>query len=326
MNKNGVNFYEEIGNMLPSIKSWENPQPQAFGVKKLGDITYSTDDQYLIDGLLYADRCALLYALPKSNKSYFVLYLAIHIAAGRNLFNKIKTRKGRVLIFNAEDPLSMSCERAEMLCQGLGIDYKTLDIAFVDVGSLYLDNHKHIDQLRETIKDYKPDLVILDPLRNMNTLDENDSRLVPLVLNPLRQIQRDFHTAILLIHHTIKAPDAKGPTRIRGSSALRGWYDTGIEMTKDDKSKIIDINLEHRMTVTPEPLSIKLVSKSESNGCDFELLNDTAWDGMYNVREQFKACYDKKMTFRAAIEHLRNIGISFGNNRASAIWKELQSQ
>ena len=73
----------------------------------------------------------------------------------------------------------------------------------------------------------KPDVVIIDPLRNAHTWDENKSDESAQLMAILDNIITTHHVALILIHHSRKLPQFarhdNGLDALRGSTALAGW-------------------------------------------------------------------------------------------------------
>lgn len=84
-----------------------------------------------------------------------------------------------------------------------------------------------IAKLSSVFSPLKPKLIVIDTLaRCMVGGDENSARDVGLAIHGCSCLQRAFHAAICLIHHTNKADRSE-----RGSGALRGAADLMIEVS-----------------------------------------------------------------------------------------------
>jgi RecA-family ATPase len=78
------------------------------------------------------------------------------------------------------------------------------------------DLRRHLDELADILAEYRPDFLILDAWRSLSGGDENDSGEVAKVLDPLRNLVRDYVVGGGLVHHMKKGGG------YRGSSAPRG--------------------------------------------------------------------------------------------------------
>ncbi len=94
-----------------------------------------------------------------------------------------------------------------------------------------------IAELERMILRTRAAVVILDPLRNAHTWDENDSRETALLSSTLDVIIARHNCALIAAHHDRKKPPLtkrdSGTDRIRGSTALAGWLSFCLSVEKD---------------------------------------------------------------------------------------------
>ena len=102
-----------------------------------------------------------------------------------------------------------------MRCNG------TLDIAVIDVPTLRLDHRADRQRLVETVQRVSPRLVVLDPLVRLHGVDENAVAEVAPMLGFLRDIQRRFETAVLLVHHARKSDGSRRASSCAGPRRRR---------------------------------------------------------------------------------------------------------
>ena len=69
---------------------------------------------------------------------------------------------------------------------------------------LALDIPADRQRLSNTVQQFQPRLLILDPLIRLHRVDENDATQIAALLSFLRQLQRQFQLAVLLVHHARK--------------------------------------------------------------------------------------------------------------------------
>ena len=166
----------------------------------------SEQNPWLIDSLWSDQAVGIVGGEPKSCKSFFALDIAVAVASGAPCLRHFKVdRPGPVLLYAAEDAAPVVRERLMGIAEAAGTCFETLDIAVIDTPTLRLDNAGHCEQLAATVAQMRPRILILDPLVRLHRIDENNvGELVP-ILDVLRNLQRQFETAVLLVHHARKS-------------------------------------------------------------------------------------------------------------------------
>ena len=186
------------------------------------------------------------------------------------LFGIYECRKGRVLAFNDEDNLSMvTCSRIKALALQKNLDIKYLDLDLINVPAITLNDDVVQKKLELTIKQYKPDMVIFDPLRNVHSLDEdNATAMSAKLLHFLREMNRRYSCSVLLVCHDKKSRRDGGsnrPDQVRGSNALVGWRDNAIFLN-EEKNKLIKVQIYNRACQSIPPFSFILKTEKDDQG------------------------------------------------------------
>lgn len=78
------------------------------------------------------------------------------------------------------------------------------------------------EELERMALEIKPDVVMMDPLVELHTGEENDNTAVRQVLAVLRAFAKRHDCAVMLIHHTRKGATAGDPDSVRGGGAIVG--------------------------------------------------------------------------------------------------------
>jgi len=120
-----------------------------------------------------------------------------------------------------------------------------------------LDAPKDRERLANTVQAHRPRLLILDPLIRLHRLDENDASQIAALLSYLRQLQRAFHVAVLVVHHARKDANATRPGQaLRGSSELHGWGDSNLYMRW--RGAQLTLSTEHRAAASQNNIALQL--------------------------------------------------------------------
>jgi hypothetical protein len=80
------------------------------------------------------------------------------------------------------------------------------------------------------------------------------------LLGYLRQLQRQFHVAVLLVHHAKKDGASLRPGQaLRGSSELHGWGDSNLYLRRQRDQ--LTLTVEHRAAPSLDPIPVQLTQK-----------------------------------------------------------------
>ena len=214
--------------------------------------------QWLVQGLWSDQAVGILGGEPKCCKSFLALDVAVSVASGAACLRQFPVRRtGKVLLFPAEDSLAIVRQRLEGIARAAQVAFQSLPVEVITAPSLRLDTPTDCQRLADTIQTLQPILLILDPLIRLHRLEENDATQVAGLLSYLRQLQRQFHLAILLVHHARKDSHASRPGQaLRGSSELHGWGDSNLYMRR--KGSQLTLSTEHRAAASQDHIPLQL--------------------------------------------------------------------
>lgn len=214
--------------------------------------------QWLIEALWAEQAVGILGGQPKCCKSFLALDMAVSVASGTPCLRRFPVRNsGPVLIFPAEDALPVVRQRLEGICLAAGVQLDKLPIYVITAPRILLDLPQDREGLRATVSELRPTLLILDPFIRLHRADENASKDVAPLLGYLRELQRQFGMAVLLVHHVRKGSSAERPGQaLRGSSDLHGWGDSNLYIRRNSKHLILSV--EQRAAPSPDDIPLNL--------------------------------------------------------------------
>ena len=220
------------------------------------------EQQWLVDGLWGREAVGIIGGEPKCGKSFLALDLAVAVAAGVPCLRRFETdQPGPVLMFAAEDAGHIVRTRLQGIAQAAGADFETLDIAVIDVPTLRLDHRNDRQRLQETMERIEPRLLVLDPLVRLHGVDENAVADIAPILGFLRDLQRRFGTAVLLVHHARKSGATRPGQALRGSSELHAWGDSNLYLRRRDKQIVMTV--EHRAAPGLNDIEVELADHGQ---------------------------------------------------------------
>ncbi len=201
---------------------------------------------------------------PKCCKSFLALDLAVAVAGGVPCLRRFAVPDpGRVLLYAAEDAPQIVRRRLEGIAAAAGVDLRDLDIQVITVPTLRLDFAADRASLQETVATLQPRLLILDPFVRIHRVDENASGEVAPLLAYLRELQRRYAVAVLVVHHAKKgASNVRAGQALRGSSEFHAWGDSNLYLRREGDT--LTLSVEHRAAPALKPMKIELVEAGEA--------------------------------------------------------------
>lgn len=196
------------------------------------DIEPALTDTYLVKNLIAADTLSAVYGPSNSGKTFFVMDLLFHIAAGKEWRGR-RVRQAAVLYLAAEGGQGIK-NRIAALKKHTGV--KALPLALRRAGLDLLQDEADIRTVCELAQEVRGKsgldhlVIAVDTLsRAMAGGDENSAQDMTALIRNIDAIRETINAHIILVHHTGK-DTARGA---RGHSSLRAALDTEIELQAD---------------------------------------------------------------------------------------------
>jgi hypothetical protein len=289
--------------------------------------TSGPQTQWLIEGLWSDQAVGILGGEPKCCKSFLALDIAVSVASGTACLRQFPVRRaGKVLLFPAEDSLAIVRQRLEGIAGAAQVNFQALPVEVITAPSLRLDTPADRHRLRDTVQNLQPALLILDPLIRLHRLDENDATQIATLLSYLRELQRQFQLAVLLVHHARKDSNGSRPGQaLRGSSELHGWGDSNLYMRR--KGSQLTLSTEHRAAPSQDHIPLQLTqtgstlaltvlegqptSESKAEPTPVERVRAALTqlqEPVFSVQQLRKLCAIRTETLCAALEELTQQG------------------
>lgn len=220
--------------------------------------------RWLIDPLWADEAVGIVGGEPKCCKSFLALDMAVAVAGGVPCLRRFApARTGRVLLYAAEDALHVVRQRLAGIAAAAGRDLAALDIHVITAPSVRLDVARDRDALVDTIVELSPTLLVLDPFVRLHRIDENLSGEVAPLLAYLRELQRRFHLAVILVHHARKGgAKMRAGQALRGSSEFHAWGDSNLYLRRHGEQ--LSLSVEHRAAASLTAVSLQLAVDGEA--------------------------------------------------------------
>lgn len=217
------------------------------------------EQQWLIHGLWATGGVGLIGGAPKCCKSWLGLEMAVSLSSATPCLGTFPpAKRGRVLLYMAEDAACVVRSRFDSLCRHRAVALSALDIFVITESSLRIDLESEQRRLKQTVAEIRPDMLLLDPLVRLHRIDENSASEVSALMAFFRALQRELKTAVVLVHHARKNGAANQPGQaLRGSSDLHAFGDSNLYLRRHRQKLLLTI--EHRAAPSPDPLELQLI-------------------------------------------------------------------
>jgi RecA-family ATPase len=221
-------------------------QRSRFRELSLRELMDVTAPRWLVDRLIPENGLAVVYGQPKSCKTFWAIDLSLSVATG-TLFHGVKLLKGRATYVAAEGGTARIRDRARAWLHSHGFD----DRANLDWGllgrKLDLTNGSELTEFLRALDGHR-DLIVIDTLARCMSGDENTQKDMGAFIAGCDRIREASGAAVLVVHHEGK----DGSKGARGSNALRGAVDAGINVKRDNDGTVT-VKIEDLRDDEPAP-------------------------------------------------------------------------
>jgi archaellum biogenesis ATPase FlaH len=176
--------------------------------------------EFVIDGYVPRGIMTTLYGRDGLGKSTLTVLLAIQLAVGRSALLAAPKAPQRVLYISPEDPERAVIDRFQRIVKMLDLtdeefelveqNFDMPDMTGADITVMKFDREGEAspkmfsNQLHARLETDDLDLVILDPISDVYSDNENDFTKVAAMMRHLNQLAMASDTAIMLIGHPAK--------------------------------------------------------------------------------------------------------------------------
>ncbi len=239
----------------------------SFSIGELFDSSIEKPEELWGGPLLPRGGKILIAGPPKIGKSALFLAMAVAAATGGEFLGHKFIYPLKVYWLQAEIMVGYLKERLAPLLKGLTARQLALvrkNFIATDRAPMSLDRDRDWTFVSGDIEKHKPDLICVDPAINYFGGEENANAEVMAFLERVAALGLTLEkpAAVAVVHHAnkgIKADDPFGS--IRGASAFRGWYDSGMVMVPSGKKA--ELHIECRNGTSPDPFGIE---RTENGG------------------------------------------------------------
>lgn len=227
---------------------------QVLSVGELQDTPPQEPETFWRRGVLFRGARLLVAGAPKAGKSQFMLAFGVAATYAGVFLGQPVEKPLRVMWVQAEIHIAFVHERIARLTRHLDGEARELvrrNLLVTGRVDLDLTNDNDFALISMAIEDKRPDLVIFDPVINFSSADENDNGEVRTLLRRIDMLGEKFGCAMALVHHTRKNVAAGDFEGVRGASAFRGWFDTGVMLSGEGMTQMIAFQVRNTEPLPP---------------------------------------------------------------------------
>jgi hypothetical protein len=230
---------EDVRNEARGFKVWAIENAFEFPDKELplGDVILNSDR----GAVLTAGGILQLTGAGKIGKSMLLLNLCYGLALGRDMLNFKVDKARRVLYLNGENSPGTMQERLRCLRDYYCIDHEEAELTrenllFASTG-LLLPKAEAVTEMRGNLAEIRPDVLVLDPLKNFYSGEENSADNMRDFMAAVRRFMLEFGLTVIIVHHTGKKQNDNDLYSGRGSSVLGDDAESTASFRRDASEK-----------------------------------------------------------------------------------------
>jgi hypothetical protein len=210
--------------------------------------------RWLVKGWIQAEALHMIHGPSGGGKTFAVLDLMLHMAAGRTEWNGCKVKPGAVVYLAGEGHHGLR-GRVAAWKQHHQADSLTMWLSREGCDLNTKEGLQHvIDHIRGL--NHQPDVIVVDTLHRFLKGDENSAQDAKTMLDACAHLMRGFGCAVILVHHTGVSEEAQH--RARGSSAWRGALDIEISVVPSDNGCLRLVQRKSKDAELKPPMNGKL--------------------------------------------------------------------
>lgn len=235
-------------NIIDCFDLYQNPLPEI---------------EYHVEQLIQKSGLNYIVGLPESFKTSFSLLIAIHGAIGKDVLCYKIPKPFTTLFIDEENGLVGTKFKLKQLLKGSNININDIK------GKIYFSSIEHfkieptcIATLKILIKQYKPDLIVIDNITRTIIGDENYAKDVSSIQSLLKPLEEEFGIAFLIIHHKRKG-NGGDMESARGSIDFGGQCDIMNVLEKVDDTKYKLSQGKRKYALRIEPINFTVIGDKE---------------------------------------------------------------
>lgn len=191
-------------------------------LKNISAVNEAEGYEWVIPNLCARKFAGILFGEPGSGKTWTTLDMSLKLSNGYNVLNDIEIQQSKVLLFEGDAPDALLKERISKFDIRQNDEYfkyvnrYDADRNDIDITLVSKTGRKNVETL---IKDFMPDMVIIDTLISFIN-DEKNPEEIKVVVDFLRKIAEKYNCHILICHHSRKRETGEKKKKLDQSDVI----------------------------------------------------------------------------------------------------------
>jgi len=278
---------------------------------------------WLVETIIPAGNRGVLFGEFGCYKSWLLLHLGLHIAAGRTWLGEFPIPQPRSVLFIDEEMSQVELRRrVKQLAEGAGLHTEDLPFRAVSHAGLRFDDKSILHLLEELRQEeFDPDVIIVEVFRRVLLGSENDAKDVNTFWQAVAPVFTAGKTLIISHHMRKPGPMGAGDNRYRasGSTDILAGADCSFAVTRRGELVTVEC-IKQRSGPETLPFDVKLDEPQGKDGpkellfAGFQQPKQTIPSEEQRAREalgEYAECLDGGEVCTADItEYLRTQGVA----------------
>lgn len=220
--------------------------------------------EWLVESLIPIQSRTILFGEYRSMKSWTLLDLSLHIAAGRDWLNTFPIPQPRsVLYIDEEMPIHELRRRVKRMGEGMGLNNESIPLQTIS----HLGVRFHEDTVEALLAKlrtvgFDPDIIVVETLRRVLDGNENEATHVAGFWHSVNPILAEGKT--LIVSHHMKKPSSQHREEVRhrasGSTDILAGADLAYAVTRNHDELTITCE-KNRVAPEIKPFRVRLVNE-----------------------------------------------------------------
>ena len=233
-----------------------------------------------IPNWLVEGSVTLIGGEDKAGKSTIAASIALALVSGQPWLGEIdvECEPSDVVYIDEENPENLLAHRLPRILRGLKIPREAIPrLHYISRKGFHFDEPEGYERMMRYLRAIRPNWVFIDTLSQFHSRDEKqNTQMARLYREKIQPIQKELKCGIVVLHHLSKpSKDRQGDSyRIRGATAIPGWCDEKLLLTRVEGSPATLTRERGRWGGKHDPLSIDMIEGVDANCFDVKTSDD----------------------------------------------------